>query len=184
MTGSTVGWAVPRQEPTGEVAIRQAVGVDLPSLVRALGQPEFFADRLARQRRGRGVLFTAWLDSEPIGDVYLWLEPAEEPEIRTHLPGVPLLTHLEVLPCHRNRGVGTKLIEAIENHLLAHGFDRVALAVELTNDSAARLYHRLGFFDWGHSEVLCYHFERVPEGGWKQCSASCQVLVKTLARTS
>ena len=44
----------------------------------ALGERHWFADRLARRRRGGGVLLVAWLDGRPVGDVYLDCEPAED----------------------------------------------------------------------------------------------------------
>ncbi|HJW63533.1 MAG TPA: GNAT family N-acetyltransferase, partial [Actinomycetes bacterium] len=62
-----------------------------------LGQRHFFTDRLARQQDGRGVLLVAWLDGRPVGDVFLDRGPADQPEVRHHLPGVPMLDHLEVL---------------------------------------------------------------------------------------
>src|ERR671930_1511936 len=98
-----------------EVEIRQAQRGDLDILARTLGQRQFFADRLDRQDNERGVLLIAWAQGVPIGDVYLWLEKAEEPEIREYLPDVPLLTHLEVSPAHRNQGVGKLLIDKAED---------------------------------------------------------------------
>jgi GNAT superfamily N-acetyltransferase len=160
-----------------DLVIRPAGPDDVGALAEALGQAQFFAEQLAMQADGRGVLLTAWKGGQPKGDVYVRLEPAEEPEIRHYLPDVPLLTHLEVLPGDRNRGIGTKLIEAAE--LLLHDleYDRVALAVEVTNSDAARLYQRLGYRSWNRSPVICYTWlansrERRPE--------ICDVLVKRL----
>jgi hypothetical protein len=77
--------------------IRPAADADLAPLVAALGQRRFFAERLASQRGGGGVLLVAWLDGRPVGDVFLDREPATEPEVRRRLPGVPTLIHLEVM---------------------------------------------------------------------------------------
>ena len=77
-----------------EVEIRPGSAADLVALVAALGQRDFFADRLARQHEGRGVLLVAWLAHRPVGDVYLLREPADVPEVRRYLPGVPQLDHL------------------------------------------------------------------------------------------
>lgn len=164
-----------------DLVIRPAGPDDLEALAKALGQARFFADHLAMQEDGRGVLLTAWWRDSPKGDVYLRLEPAEEPEIRQFLPGVPLLTHLEVVPDDRNHGIGTRLIAAAEAALADLGYDRVALAVEVTNDHAARLYKRLGYRDWDHEPVTCYSWlpnnhERRPE--------VCYVLVKRLTGRS
>src|SRR5262245_49412305 len=113
-----------------------------------LGQPHFFAERLGRQREGRGILLVAWLDTTPVGDLYLWLEPAEEPEISERLQGVPLLNHLEVHEKYQNQGIGTELIAEAEALLRRHGHRRVALGVALDNLDAMRLYLRLGYVEW------------------------------------
>ncbi|HEV2782303.1 MAG TPA: GNAT family N-acetyltransferase [Actinophytocola sp.] len=161
----------------GDLVIRPAEPDDVGALAEALGQAEFFAEQLAMQANGRGILLTAWKNGQPKGDVYLRLEPAEEPEIRHYLPDVPLLTHLEVLPGDRNRGIGTKLIKAAERLLHDLKYRWVALAVEVTNVDASRLYRRLGYRSWNRSPVICYTWlangrERRPE--------ICNVLVKRL----
>lgn len=161
-----------------DLEIRPARPADLGTLVDTLGQNGFFVDRLARQQGGRGVLLTAWTDSKPKGDVYVRLEPADELEIRRHLPGVPFLTHLEVLPGHRNRGIGTKLVTAAEMFLGRRGYDQVALAVEVANFAAARLYGRLGYHRWDKPPIVCYSLfsdNRISP------AETCHVLVKQLA---
>lgn len=150
--------------------IRTASSDDLASLVEALGQPRYFADRLDKQRNGHGVLLLALVRRTVVGAVYLWLAEAEEPEIRAHLSGVPLLTHLEVVPAYRNRGIGSRLIAVTEARAKRRGRDRIALAVSLDNWDAERLYKRLGYRSWGTIE--CRDDEGRPE--W------CHVLVKAL----
>lgn len=137
--------------PAGEPA-RELAG----KLALALGDSEsFFADRLNRQRNGRGVLFVGRLGATIVGTVYLWLEAAEEPEIRQFLPSVPLLTHLKVVPGFRNHGFGTRLVAAVEHHVRELGLPKVALAVEENNKDALRLYRRLGYREWPHGFVEC-----------------------------
>lgn len=120
--------------------IRPGSDADRPALVAALGQRQFFSGRLAGQRAGVGVLLVALVDGRPVGDVYLDREPAAEQAVRRHLPDVPTLTHLEVLGPLQRRGIGTALIHAGE-------------------DTARRLYERLGYADWGHGTV---------ETSWKE----------------
>lgn len=161
-----------------DLEIRPARPADLGTLVDTLGQNGFFVDRLARQQSGRGVLLTAWTNGLPAGDVYIRLEPAEEAEIRLYLPDVPFLTHLEVLAGHRNRGIGTNLITAAEMFLGRRGHDQVALAVEVANTAAARLYGRLGYDNWDKPPVICYSLysdNRLAH------AETCHVLVKQLA---
>jgi ribosomal protein S18 acetylase RimI-like enzyme len=160
-----------------EVEIRQAQWEDLVVLARTLGQRHYFADRLTRQDNELGVLLTAWADGGPIGDVYLWLDKAEEPEIRQYLPNVPLLTHLEVVPAHRNHGVGTMLIDVAEDHARARDSARIALAVAVDNRKAARLYDRLGYRNWTFDPIVCYSLDAE---GQERRAELCHVLVKPL----
>jgi GNAT superfamily N-acetyltransferase len=162
------------------VKVRQACTDDLGALAGTLGQRDFFADRLSRQAAGRGVLITAWSGNQLIGADYLWLEDAEEPEIFQHLPGVPLLTHLEVVPTHRSRNVGTMLVTATEQKALDLGHTRIALAVDLLNPDAERLYRRLGYHRWDHGPVLCFDKLRQPDGTYRFRGEFCHVLVKDL----
>jgi GNAT superfamily N-acetyltransferase len=136
------------------VKIRPAADAELPALVEALGQRPFFADRLARQHEQRGLLLVAWLGDRPVGDVYLLREPADVPEVRRYLPGVPQLDHLEVVGPLQRRGIGTALIHAGEDSARRLGDEQLALGVGLANVDARRLYERLGYVDWGHGPVV------------------------------
>jgi GNAT superfamily N-acetyltransferase len=144
-----------RLNPMGaKIQIRPGAATELPALVEALGQRPFFADRLARQHQGRGVLLVAWLDDHPVGDVYLLREPADVPKVRLHLPGVPQLDHLEVMGPLQRRGIGTALIHAGEDTARRLGDEQLAPGVGLANIHARRLYERLGYVDWGHGPVV------------------------------
>lgn len=169
------------------LCIRPAVpDEDLEILAENLGQRAYFADRLSRHKVGNGVLLTAWWDGHPIGDAYLWLEDAEEPELREHLPGVPLLTHVEIHEDFRSRGIGTRLISAAEEMLTdagkmptQRGYERVALAVEISNVRAERLYERLGYRIWRHplvQYVNCGLFNESVES-----LEICHIMVKELS---
>jgi GNAT superfamily N-acetyltransferase len=162
-----------------DLEIRPARADDLIALTRSRGQRRFFADCLARQEDGRGLLLTAWLNSEPIGGIYLRFEPADEPEIRDRLPGIPLLNRLQVVTAHRNRGIGTTILGAAEQVLTEMGHERVALAVELGNEGAATLYQRLGYEVWPWPPVWCANKEPLPDGG-RDDGEWCDVLVKRL----
>src|ERR1700730_6248678 len=162
------------------VDVRQACDADMMPLYRAMGSADFFAERLVRQEKGNGVLFVAWLDGEPVGDVYLWLERADEKIIRRYLPSVPLLTHLEVLPEFRKQGIGRQLILAVEDYLIENGYDRIALAVRVDNKNAARLYWDLDYRDWGHGVVECTPYASNDDGGSTAELELCYVMVKEL----
>jgi ribosomal protein S18 acetylase RimI-like enzyme len=133
--------------------IRAAERADLPRLVAALRQSEFFTERFDRQQRGHGLLLIAWRERAPVGTVYLWLEPAEEPELRKYLPDTPLVTHLEVGERFRRTGIGTALLHECHRLLVERGHRQVALGVRLENVDAIRLYKNLGYAQWPHPEV-------------------------------
>jgi ribosomal protein S18 acetylase RimI-like enzyme len=166
-----------------DIEIRPAEQADLGLLIETFGDEEFFTDRLARQQATRGILLTAWTQQDPIGDLYIWLEPADEVELREHLPEVPLLNHVEVHPDHRNRGIGTELMFAAEHILAERGYDQVALAVRIDNLDAHRLYLRLGYKMWPHPCVVCMSVVKLPDGTRKHCAETCDILVKRLRDT-
>lgn len=142
--------ATGRQVVTME--IRCATAGDLPALIAAMGQSEFFTDRLTSQENELGLLLVAWIDGDAIGRIYLRLEPAEEPEVREHLPGVPLIMDFFVLPDYRNNGFGAAMLDYAEEVLRQRGYPRVALGVDHDNH-AIRLYERRGFREWSHGPV-------------------------------
>jgi len=161
----------------GNLRIRRARVSDLEILVREFDQRRVLDDRISRQKRGLGMLLTAWRGARPVGVLYLWLEEAEEPELRQHIPGTPILNHLEIHTEHRGGGMGTKLIKAAERRLRMLGFDQVALAVEVTNQRAERLYARLGYREWPHSTVRCYS---LTDSHGQRAVEICRIMVKAL----
>ena len=165
---------------TANVEIRSGSDADLEALVEAMGQRDHFTDRLARQQAGQGVLLVAWLDGRPVGNGSLSWEPADHPEIRRHLPGVPELGHLEVIGPLWGQGIGTALIRAAEATARQFGHDRLILAVGVDNPSARRLYERLGYVDWDHGTIVGSWVERNHDGPPVTLSETCHVLVKRL----
>ena len=140
-----------------KLEVRRASGADLGPLVAAFGSRHFFGDCLTRQGAGDGVLLVAWLEGRPVGDVFLARHPADEPEVRRLLPGVPRLVHLEVDGRLWRRGVGTALIQAGE-------------------DSARRLGHA----DWGHGTIVGIWQDRDHDGPPVTHSEVLDMLVKDL----
>ncbi|MBF8188315.1 GNAT family N-acetyltransferase [Nonomuraea sp. K274] len=149
-------------------------------MVRTLGQKPYFTDRLTRQDTGHGFLLVAWQEEVAVGDVYVWLAPAEEPELRAHLPDVALITHLEVLPGRRNAGIGSELLRVAEELLAAFGHERVALGVGLDNRGAQRLYGRCGYAEWPHGKVATTEVVYHPDGTHELRPEVCRIMVKPL----
>lgn len=161
------------------LAIRQAHVGDQPAIVRTFGEERFFTDRLQRQQEGHGELLVAYEGDAAIGVVYVWRGEAEEPELREHLPDVPLLNHLEVVEHRRNDGIGTAIIEAAEAHVLGLGLKKLALGLRLHNHDAARLYDRLGYREWEHGEIWTTYVV-MSDGEETQVPEKCRILVKDL----
>ena len=152
----------------------------LDDLVALLGQRPFFAEKLAAQSRSRGVLLVGRLDGQPVGDVWVSFTPAPEAEVNRHLPGVPMLVHLEVLSVLRDRGYGTSLIRAAESLVLARGHARITLGVGVTNPDARRLYERLGYVPWAHGEISTGYYAVDNDGVRRWHPETITMLVKSL----
>nr|WP_203590851.1 GNAT family N-acetyltransferase [Streptomyces sp. SID13031] len=60
-------------------------------------------------------------------------------------PGAGSLWQLSVRPELQSRGIGTVLIGAAEQRILARGLDRAEIGVEVSNPRALALYERLGY---------------------------------------
>lgn len=152
----------------------------MPALADALGQELFFTDRIGRARHNVGDLLVAWIDGVPVGDVYLWCESPEEPELRERFGDVPILNHLEVMPSWQRRGIGTALIGAAEDAARRRGYDMVMLLVGLDNPDARRLYDRLGYADWDEGAIVTRWTEPDGTGGLREVSLTCDVMTKSV----
>jgi ribosomal protein S18 acetylase RimI-like enzyme len=84
-----------------------------------------------------GIAVIAEEDGEAVG--YALASVVPQTPIRGHL--YDLFVHVDA----RGRGVGRELIAAVAERLKQHGVTHLSLDVALTNDSARRLYERLGF---------------------------------------
>jgi ribosomal protein S18 acetylase RimI-like enzyme len=65
--------------------------------------------------------------------------------------GRPLINvhDLAVMPTHRGRGIGSRLLDAVTERARQTGCCKVTLEVRASNRHARRLYERLGFRDAG-----------------------------------
>jgi ribosomal protein S18 acetylase RimI-like enzyme len=82
--------------------------------------------------------FQARLEGDPVGSVGVWDDP-ETPE------DAATLVAMYVAPRARGTGVGERLIRAVLEEAAERGRGRVVLEVTEGNDSAIRLYQRMGF---------------------------------------
>jgi ribosomal protein S18 acetylase RimI-like enzyme len=132
------------------VTIREARPDDLELLrrlrddfQRELGKPSFFDEPWetvaedVENTIANGVALIAEESGEPVG--YALASVVPQTPIRGHL------YDLYVEAGNRGRGVGRELIAETAAHLQERGVTHLSLDVALGNDSARRLYERLGF---------------------------------------
>ena len=74
------------------------------------------------------------------------------------------LTSLSVAPGERGSGLGTLLLDAAEDGLLARGIDQYCIGVDVGNDDAQRFYERRGFRDGFHLLHGCIAARRAAGG--------------------
>jgi ribosomal protein S18 acetylase RimI-like enzyme len=160
--------------------VRPLSSAELEVVVDALGQRVHYLDRLARQEAGSGEQLVAWLDSRPVGAVFLWLSHIEEPEIARRLPGVPLINNLIVSETRRRCGIGSTLMDQVEARCRALGLDRVALGVNVENTIARVLYDRRGYQQWEHGVLTSTWTAPDEDLPIREFSEECHVLVKRL----
>jgi len=83
----------------------------------------------------------AWAGSDPVGHAHIaWEE--------TTL-GVPEIGDVFVQAELRRRGIGTELSKAAERLARTRGHRQMSISASITNESALRLYRRLGYREAG-----------------------------------
>src|SRR5438445_3380889 len=132
--------------------IRECAAIDIEALERYLPtRPSgVHAQHFAQQEAGRWTYMVAWDDDAvPVGVGVIWWEGWSDQAALAAFPDCPELTNLEVHAAQRGRGVGTSLIQAVEQLVRARGFGRIGVGVADDNPKAAMLYARLGFAETG-----------------------------------
>lgn len=142
---------------THAVTIREAMPPDAPALVDVimiineetefLGTSEdrpMWAERPERglrdmRERGTGVYFIAVDGEEIVG--FLGAFPGSFARTR----GIIYVAHVGVREAHRGRGIGRRLLDAIEAWARALKARRLELRVDVANPRALALYRRQGF---------------------------------------
>lgn len=163
------------------VIIRQAGPQDQPavsfleSLLKTRAEPDYAARLFASSR----AVFIAWLDHHPVGYVVLNPAPAYSLFMRLNMPE---LQDLNVLPDHRNKGVGAALVAVCEGYARGLGHTHIGLAVGLdkTYGPAQRLYVRLGYMPDGFG--VTYDRAPITPGEMRPVDDNlCLMMVKDLS---
>ena len=130
------------------LTIREARASDLEGLasVRYGGDRAIHSDRLRDAALGHLRFLVAELDEEIVGfGLLVFTRPATWPNADS-TDGLPTLLDLYVHEAHRGRGIGTAVIQQMEELALKAGSVRLYLSVDpKENASAFALYERLGY---------------------------------------
>ena len=139
-----------------------------------------FEEDLAEQDSGLHSCFIAILGAKVIGCGFIrWAGPRDEAAIRL-FPDSPEIYRLDVRQEFRSKGIGTKLIEAMESSASVKGFQSVSLGVDYDNPRAYKLYKRLGFEDTELTEYYDEYIYPISEGKTATARDLCRYLVKQI----
>jgi ribosomal protein S18 acetylase RimI-like enzyme len=95
-------------------------------------------------------------------------EPEADPVLRPYAEledyGSLYLSGIALFAEHRGRGIGTRLMAAIDERARAMGRPRVSLICFERNEGAMRLYRRLGFKELARRPVVPHPLLHYPDG--------------------
>ena len=86
----------------------------------------------------RAYYLVAKVNDRPVGYIGVWL-----------IAGEGHITNIAVHPDYRGKGIGRRLMEAIEELAKKRGATRMTLEVRVSNEVAQRLYRKLGYIAAG-----------------------------------
>jgi len=103
--------------------------------------------RLAFQDDGLAVQLVAWVGGDPVGRAMLVLPGHPEWSVSAHREGCAEIRDVGVHERWQRRGIGTALIDGLEDEARGAGLARIGLSVGVDADAGAAraLYERLGY---------------------------------------
>jgi ribosomal protein S18 acetylase RimI-like enzyme len=138
------------RDRTPNLTVRSPQSDDIIKLTENL-MPEVSVEQMNRRweehRHGYRELLIAELDGEAVGAVSVT-------DQRHQLPNSLRMIALDVGMAFRRKGVGTALMEAVEEQARRLGFQRVNLEVGVSNRDAMRLYERRGYERLGAPKMV------------------------------
>jgi ribosomal protein S18 acetylase RimI-like enzyme len=103
-----------------------------------------FANAYERMVNGTSMIWIAEMDGVGlVGQIFLQLV-SDRPELSDGWQRAYFYS-FRIKPQYRNRGLGTKMIQVVEDFLRQRKFSRLTLNVARDNTDAIRLYKRLGY---------------------------------------
>lgn len=129
------------------VFIRQAIKDDLAGLEWDGEYTHFrrlYADTYMMVEQGKAIIWIAEVDgSGLIGQCFVSLK-GSRPELSDGMTRA-YIYGFRVRPQFRNKGIGTKIMQVLEEDLKKRGFHQATLNVGMENQDARRFYDRLGY---------------------------------------
>lgn len=123
---------------TTTLVIRPMTAGDVDRLASALGWPAYGIERRWNERlAGYREMLVAVVNGEPVGSASI--------NLKDDVPGLLHLFALDVAVPQQNRGVGTRLIQQVEEIARDRYLGGTFLEVSVANAGARRLYARLGY---------------------------------------
>ena len=164
---------------TPQIAVRAATESDIALLATVLA-PEPSAEQLDRrwQEHGDGnrEMLVAALAGQVVGTVSTTGHRFQRPDSLR-------LFALDVGPAFRGQGIGTALVQAVEERARRAGLKGVNLEVSMENTLAKRLYEPLGYRTLG-KPVTDRWTRLLDGGGGEQVEDLSWVMTKDLGRPS
>ena len=114
------------------------------------GSPYVHTLRDTRGRLAEAILLVAERDGTVVGTVTIC--PTGSPYAEIGTDEEVEFRFLAVDPAQQGTGVGTALIEVVDEHARALGAARLAICVRDTNTGAAAMYERMGFVRAPHRD--------------------------------
>ncbi len=169
--------------------IRACTLEDVPALECSLPSQGtgVHASFVALQAAGEVGYLAAWHGgpderAAALGSVLIRWAGDREADVRAALPEVPAISNLGVAPQFRGQGVGTALVRAAEEVIVAAGRDQALMGAADDNWRARHLYRRLGYQDSGVRYSSSYDFPDA-SGVLQRIHEQGAILVRQLSGT-
>ena len=106
---------------------------DLVILEKSWGVLEPFEKRLNSMLKNESSFFIVWQNKKPIGHGRIWWE------------NVPIIEDMHIDENLRSKGIGTRLLNYLEDEIKKRDFSEIKLFVEIENKLAEKLYLKKGY---------------------------------------
>lgn len=170
---------------SAKISVRPLAEAELAALEGAMrtAHPDVHRRRQSAQLEGMATYLIAWLDERPVGHGLLRWTGTTDEALRSRVAYLPSHAYVEgmgVVPEHRSRGVGSRIL--VEMHRLAaeRGCRHIGLAVGVGNVRARQLYERHGYRDASVGQFPISWSYIAPDGREGIEGETCVYLVKTI----